>query len=1169
MAEKLTKQQQSVVENRGGNLLVSAAAGSGKTKVLVERLMSYLTDPVAPANIDDFLIITFTKAAAAELRGKIAARLSQQIARDSKNRHLRQQLSRLYLAKITTVHSFCSDIIKQYAYQLDISGDFRMGDDQEFAVMQEDLLNSLMERVYTEDGISEDVFTFLDEQGIRRNSDIVSDTVRDLYQASRCHLDPDGWLSWCGEIMDVDQDSDMSQTIWGKYLIDGLHGYLSMQAEAFENCQKAAAEAGYDKVAANLGDTAVQLRRICTLRTWDEIHQAHKITYDNLSFPRKDVDPVLKEKIKMVRDSGKKKIAARLALFSVTSEQALSDLKKTAPSVRGLVSLVRCYGEAYQAEKRKRRLLDYNDLEQITLDLFRGKRRDRITNAAKEVALRFREIMVDEYQDTNAVQDAIFYALTESRHNCFMVGDVKQAIYQFRLADPGIFLEKYRAYLPAEEAKAGQGRKIILSNNFRSSGGVISGVNDVFRLCMAPDVGGLYYDENEALVEGLPHTDIGEPEVSLHTIQVNGGDTYGEEAEYVADRIATLLDGTHMVRDGEELRPMRPSDIVILLRSPNSSAGIYQYAIEQRGYRCDTGQRGDLFQREEVSAICAILRVISNPLQDIPLIAALTSRAYCFTADELAMIRGRNKKVPFYESMRQSGDEKARQFIESIQVLREDAKYLGLFELVERILNDTRLDSIYGAMPDGEERLGNIRSFCQFVANFEAGGQKDLERFLEHLDGAIKSGLKVESSGPADAIHICSIHSSKGLEYPVVFLCALSKGFNTEDNKKQIQSNVKLGIGMLCVDVENRYGYPTIARRAISAKRTADLISEELRLLYVAMTRARDRLEMVYASKALSKNLTYLSTMLDLAPRELISRDVDCAGDWVLMTAMQKTEAGGLFAVSARPEHVSSQPIPWAINVIQGQADSAVYSHQLEETQTLDPETVQRIRNSLDFQYRHEQAIRVPSKLTATQLKGRQKDAESAEYAFHRPMVPGSWRKPTFAEGELTPTDRGTAIHGILERICYSSCGDAESVAAQLREMLRRGEITQQQYDSASPEQIASFFRSPLGVKVRESQNVLREYKFSLLMDSGAFYPGTEGEKVLFQGVVDCAILEPDGITVIDFKTDRVTEKTLMDVSERYRLQVEAYALALERIFQMPVRAKYLYFFHISKEVLL
>jgi len=1168
MADKLTPEQSQAVHDRGGRLLVSAAAGSGKTKVLVDRLLTYLTDPADPANLDEFLIITYTKAAASELRGKIAARLTQCIAQAPDDRHLQKQMQRLFLTKISTVHGFCADLLREYAYRLDLAADFRVADENECRELRQNVLSDLLDRAYEDREGNGDFLAFADTQGLGRDDRLLPQIVETVYDSARCHLDPDGWLEDCLSFSRAVPGQDAGQTLWGAYLIADLHDYLDCQIRVMAQCAQALeACEGMEKQAANLRDTLFQLQDLRSADTWDAVCQRRTIRYGRLVFPRKNPDPELTERVKAARDACKKGLEKKLESFSDGSAQVLEDLAQSAAGARGLIELVRRFDRDYTAAKRSRRCVDFGDLEHRTLDLLLGRSRGAPTAAALEIGRRYREILVDEYQDSNGVQDAIFTALTGQRQNGFLVGDVKQSIYQFRLADPGIFLEKYHAYVPAAQAVPGQGRKVLLSHNFRSGAEVIAGVNDVFRTCMRPKVGGLTYGDAEALREGIPHVSLDGPGVELYALET-GKDAYAEEASFVAGQIEAMLETGRTVRDGDALRPVRPEDIVILLRSPGSAGACFQRALEARGIRCASGSGGDLLQSEEIAALRAFLQTVLNPRQDIPLLTALASPIFGFTADDLAAIRSRDKRSSFYDALCLSDSPKALHFLDILRRLRTDARMNTLTGLLERCFRLTRLDSVYAAMPGGEAKSANLQAFYQLAADFEKGTLRDLPQFLEHLQTLEERGLVRESAAASGCVSIMSIHKSKGLEFPVVFLCNLSRSFNQESLRAQILCDKALGLGMSVADTVNRVRYPSIARRAIAAKMRAQSVSEEMRVLYVAMTRARDRLVMTYASKSLQKDLQQIALRRDFDGAELLCRDASCLGDWVLLAAMGHTEAGQLHALGGRPAQTVLGEHPWKICTARTDTAAQDMPQAQPERSAPVPEGVEQIlRASLSFRYAHLPATQAPSKQTATGRKGRLKDAEAAEDTWEPRQTARDWRRPSFLAPQRQGRAYGSAIHAALQYIRYENCGSAALVAREVEYLAEKGFLTREQAGLVDCEKLARFFQTEIGVKLRTGTPHLREFKFSILDDGRHYGDGLEGERVLLQGVVDCALLEEDGITVVDFKTDSVTEETLPQTAQHYRLQVQTYADALSRIYEQPIRAKFLYFFRLDRLV--
>ena len=1167
MANKLTPQQTQAVYDRGGNLLVSAAAGSGKTKVLVDRLLTYLTDEKEPANLDDFLIITYTKAAASELRGKIAAKLSERIAQEPENRHLQKQMQRLFLTKISTVHGFCGDLLREYAYKLDIAADFRVADENECREIRTQVLTDLLDRAYTETNENPDFLAFVDTQGLGRDDRLVPEIIEKVYDSSRCHMDPEKWLNTCLQDVSADMLRDVSASVWGRYLMDDLFDYLDCHLQILNQCVRAAEEyPEMEKAAINLKDTVFQLEKLRQAKTWEDVVCRRNIDYGRLTFPRKNPDPELTERIKAARNACKKGLERKLRSFADGSEQTLQDLQQSAGGTRGLIALVRQFECGYSATKKSRRCLDFSDLEHKTLELLLGKSRSGPTAAATEIGRRYREILVDEYQDSNGVQDAIFTTLSREKQNCFFVGDVKQSIYQFRLADPGIFLKKYHSYVPAGKAEPGQGRKVLLSHNFRSGMEIIECVNDVFRTCMRPEVGGLHYGEEEALREGVPHEPLPDPAVELYAIDVQES-TYEEEAAFAAERISEMLKTGTLIRKDGSLKPVTPEDIVILLRSPGSAGRYFQRALEVRGIRCSSGGGMDLLQTEEIGVLCAFLQTIMNPRLDIPLISTLASPLFGFTADDLAEFRSKQKRGTIYDALLRSHTSKAEDFLHILGMLRQEARMNTLTGLLERCFVLTHIDSIYGAMPGGETKCANLQAFYQLAADFEKGNLRDLSQFLDHLEAMKDRGLIGAAAASSGAVSIMSIHKSKGLEFPVVFLCNLSRKFNQEDLRAQILCDKELGLGLSVADAQNRTRYPSVSKRAIAAKMIAQSVSEELRVLYVAMTRARDRLVMTYAAQKLEDDLKEIALRMDFDDGELLCREAICLGDWVMLAAMKRREAGELHTVAGRPAETVLGEHPWKIRLVEASGEVTYNSNVNEISSKMPDNTVAELKKSLQFRYAHSAATAAPSKQTATGRKGRQKDAEAAEGTPEEKLPNRTWRRPSFLERQVEGKTVGNAIHNAMQYLRYASCGSISEVRKEVERLVEQGFLTQEQAMLVDCEKIACFFATDVGSKLRSGIPHLREFKFSILDAGNNYGAGLEEEQVLLQGVVDCALLESDGITVLDFKTDYVTPETIERRAEHYRPQLETYADALSRIYEQRIKRKLLYFFRLNQFV--
>ena len=1162
MPMDFTPMQQAAINHRGSALLISAGAGSGKTRVLIERLMSLIEQGT---DVDRFLVITYTRAAAAELRSRLSLAISQRLADNPADRRMRRQSALIYRARINTIHSFCSDIIRESAHAVGVRPDFRQMEESEAAALLRETLDELLESKYPE---GDPAFLALaDMMGAGRDDSRLAEIVLETYSAVQSHPSPEKWIS-SQLAATIDPTADVADTPWGALLIERAKSRLRywrgrmadaiVEVENDEDTCKAYLPS-WQTTAQSLAAFAEALEN-----GWDAAHLFGQVDFPRTGAVRgRSGDPFV-EGLKQIRSDCKKAMEKISDSFSVPSADLMADMAAIKPVTDALYSLVLELGSAYAEAKKRRGALDFSDLEHLSLAVLTDPETGLPTPRAGEISARFAEILVDEYQDVNRVQEMIFAAVSDGGRNVTMVGDVKQSIYRFRLADPGIFLKKYRDYLPVEKAQPGEGRKILLSRNFRSCEAVLEAANDVFRRCMSDRVGGLRYGDAEALVEGLPHKPLEEPEVELHVIST-GEDAYAQEAAFVADRIAQLLDGTHTIRDGEGFRPIQPEDIAILLRSPNSVGQDYQEALARRGIRSAFGSGRDLLQTGEVSLMRSLLQIISNPRQDIPLLAVLASPVFGFTADDLARVRAGRRYGDFYSALWADETEQSRTFLHTLETLRQLARTENLCGLMEHIFCLTRADSIYAAMEGGPERTANLREFYQLVMDFESTARRDLSQFLEHLELMEEKGLSISEASAGGAVEILSIHKSKGLEYPVVFLSALSRGFNREDLRAQVLCDGVLGLGLSAVDQSTRVRYPTIAKRAIVARAARENLSEELRVLYVAMTRAKDRLIMTYATKKPEEELARIARCLEPGGAELMAGSVSCPGQWVLMEAMCRTESGRLFDLAqAQPGCTRVRKHHWRVDTVDCPAPEEGEDKLEPVIRPRLPEGMEdRLARYLAVSYGHEEATQTPSKQTVTQLKGRDKDNEAAEQTHPRPTQ-RTWRR--IERASSGGKEFGNVMHGLMQYLRFDRCATEEGLEEELLRLTGRGLLTQEQADQADRQGILSLFETEVGRRLIQGQ-VLREFKFSILDDGEKYGKNLAGEQVLLQGVVDCALLEPDGITILDFKTDRVKPDGVEQIKERYRSQVQIYAQALERIYQMKVKKQYLYLFSLRELV--
>ncbi len=1188
MAEKdvvLTPSQQAVVDDRGGALLVSAAAGSGKTKVLVDRLLAQVCAEDAPADLDDFLIITYTKAAAAELRGKIAKELSKRLSAEPENVHLQRQLTRIYLAQISTVHAFCSSILREYAHTLDIPADFRVAEELEAQELQQEVLDALLEQCYEDLTEDSPLRPLIDQFGYGRDDRRLAKLVLPVYSAVRCRVDPDAWMRRCEEAYAPENAMDAAQTPWGRALIARLRETTAWVRRNMQQAVDAMARDAVlqEKYAPKFLDNIEAVASLEAREGWDEIYENRLLSFGSVPPVRSPEDAELKETVQNIRKEALAALKDAQACFYAPSAQVLADLQNTAGPIRALLSLLREFDRQYAQEKRRRKLMDFSDLEHEAIRLLCQKGTALPTAAAKEIGARFREILVDEYQDSNAVQERIFEALSRGGRNRFMVGDVKQSIYRFRLADPSIFLEKYKSFPMRDDAAQGEPRKILLSENFRSRPEILQAVNDVFSLVMSPEAAELSYGEEEALRCGIPEFPATpQTKVELHCIDLDisaaedeqKAEKREEEAAFVAARIHELLSSETMIADKGVLRPAVAGDITILLHSPGPAAAEYVAALARYQIACVTDRGGSILDTTEVEVLCAILQIIDNPHQDVPLAAAMASHVFGFTPDELARVRGCNRKSDLYDClcMAAETDEKLQGFLNWLETEREHAGQMTLLAFLDEVIASTGLEEIYASMPDGTHRAENLRVFRALAADYAASRGGTLVQFCRYLAGLRESGAPIsppQSEAGADAVRIMSIHKSKGLEFPIVILADLSRKFNLQDCAAPVLLDDELLIGANVVNTQSGSYYPGIAKMAIAARKKNQTIAEEMRVLYVAMTRAKDMLIMTDCAAKQPQRLRRLNAALTEPVRPEIAGSVLQMGDWVMMAALCRTEAGELHAQAGGNAVSRVRPDPWRITFQSAQALRAQQSGAAGTFSDLPAARAElpELEAQLSYVYPHMAAAKTASKLTATQLKGRLLDREAAENAKNGSVPETAVRRPNFRkETPLTGREKGSATHLFMQFARYENCTDAQSAAAELERLRRERFLTAPQAEAVDCGRIVRLFESPFGARILSAEALRREFKFSILTDAGAYDPEAAGEQVMLQGVVDCFWEEDGGLVIVDFKTDRVYGDPARKAAD-YTPQLEAYAQALSRIFEKPVREKYLYFFDCGEAV--
>ena len=1182
MAE-LTPQQRAVVENRGGTLLVSAAAGSGKTKVLVDRVVEEIRRE--GKNIHEFLIITFTNAAAAELRGKISAALSKALAEEPNNRHLRRQLNLQHLAQISTVHAFCGALIRQYGYMLEMPSDYAMLEDARREEMLSRILSDLLEERYS--AMTPEFSLLTDTLGAGRTDQALETLVRSLFEKMLSQPDPESWLHTIP--LELEEQQEPGHTVFGQILLADIRQRLGWLMDRHD--WAIAQMQGDEKLIPKyLPAYEAQKRALAAIiqaldGPWDQIAPLLTLDYPRLVV-QKYPDPEKLNAIKAVRADMKKQLEKLSPLFSRPGADLLQEQNQLAPALRELCDLAQTLYRRFSAEKRRKNLLDFSDQEHLAIRLLLDAQ-GRPTDVAREVAQGYAEIMVDEYQDSNRVQELIYTAIVRGNdENRFLVGDVKQSIYGFRQAEPALFLEKYRRYPPVEQAKDGEPRKLILSKNFRSRPEILEAVNHTFSCIMRREVGELDYGPDESLYPGLSDYPADkQSHVALYLLSTpknssgqdgnQGSDElnrYQKEAAWAAAKIVSILAAGIPVRDGEGTRAVQPSDIAILFRS-RTPMSFYQNALVRAGVPVAGGAGNDLFEAPEVQVLLNLLRVLDNPHQDIPLLAVLCSPLYRLSNDQLGTVRTVSAQPRFYDAMTECREDWCVQTLSSLEALRAKAASVSADLLVWELLENTGLLAAYSAMEQGQRRRSNLLRIYDIARETAGGNYLYLYELIRTLDRLEQSGAEGDS-GSQDGVTLTTIHKSKGLEYPVVFLCDLARQINSDELKASVLLDGDLGIGAKITDPDRRIRYPGLAHQALAVKKRRQLIAEEMRILYVAMTRPKDYLFMTYSAEKLSSVLDGMLTGVGCPAAPWAVDHVRSMGDWVLLSALSRIEAGELFQLCGRPQcqlTVSEHPWHIAVETVEAQPEAhyTPLAAQNPQKAVSVPAPEQLVR-AMTWQYPHPAAQHTPSKVTATELKGRAKDQEAQEDAAAPRKMPMLSRPEFILEHKgLSPTEQGTATHQFLQYANFSALTTMDGVISELDRMVDEEFLTELQAAAVHPEEIIGLFTGPLGQRMLSAKELLREFKFSLLTDADAIYAGLEGEQVLLQGVVDAAILEPDGITVIDFKTDRVSPEQTALRAEQYRVQLSTYRDALSRIFGKPVKQTVLYFLKPGKEVIL
>ncbi|MGB3259362.1 helicase-exonuclease AddAB subunit AddA [Paenisporosarcina sp.] len=1214
----------------GRDILVSAAAGSGKTAVLIERLIQKMIREDNPIDVDELLVVTFTNASAAEMRHRMAEALEKALVKNPSSSHLRRQLSLLNKAQISTLHSFCLSIVKQYAYVLDLDPGFRLANEAESALIRDDVLASVLESAHKAEN-PEALYRLVDSFTTDRDDQMIETLIDKLYDAASVHPEPKKWLQSIPQSYDVPEEMSIDDLPF----IPGLK--LTIQhalEEAYAMTEEIRRLALLPAGPAPFGATVEQdqlvlaeaIRRISS-QTWESAFEY----FQTLKFvtaariPKDTFDDELVQKAKDKRDQLKKRVnGVKDAYFTRTPARLLQEMRMMHPLLQTLVDLTLTYGEQYRLAKSERGLVDFSDLEHFALQILTTKENDQLvpSSTAQDIMMQYKEVLVDEYQDTNRLQETILQIVktgTEANGNMFMVGDVKQSIYRFRLAEPMLFLEKYLKF--TTEALH-TGVKIDLNANFRSRKEVLEGTNFIFSQIMGERVGEIAYDDAAALKAGAPYPeqpaaveltilsqqseedDEGtseDEEINEEILELDELKKSQWEARYIIRKIRSLMDGKTMVVDAwsKHERPLEYRDIVILTRSMTWSADLTE-EFKQAGIPLYANLSKGYFDALEVMIMLNTLRIVDNPYQDIPLASVLRAPFVGLTEAELSHIRLSAPKEPFYEALknfvRMGGSgiasetaEKLQRFFLHYEEWRDLARRGSLADLIWRIYMDTHYYEMVGAMPGGKQRQANLRALHDRALSYEKTSFRGLFRFLRFIDRMKKRGDDLGTaramSEKENVVRLMTIHSSKGLEFPFVFIAGLGRDFNQMDFNELYLFDQTFGLAVKAVDPEKRISYTSLPFLAMKEKKQLELKSEEMRVLYVAMTRAKEKLMLVGtvkdAQKSIGKWQDIAASSGDMLPEYVRSRAKGFL-DWIGPAVARHSD----FALwqGHTDTHALEHPSKWSFETIYveelRELDAFGTSEPTEEANQIgiSPEMTAEVERRFNAVYAHERSIAKRSKQSVSELKRIDQLRKEEEPEFFRTSevqqaISTVYKRPAFlqqGDRTLTSAEIGTAMHTAMQHLDINLQPTKEKIESFIQLLEERQLLTTNEAKAIKLNAIERFLHSPIAERLRHSADILREVPFTYGMKD-------EDEEIqILQGIADCLFQEDDGRWVLlDYKTDRIKgvshndSSILREMQHRYGLQLSLYQKAIEDILSITIKEKVLYLFDSNQTIVL
>mgnify|MGYP000433498744 FL=1 len=1213
MDVKWTSEQQKVIDLRDRDILVSAAAGSGKTAVLVERIVNRICVDDPPVDIDRMLVVTFTKAAAAEMRERVSRAIDSLKEQKPDDENLQRQSTLVHNALITTIDSFCLFVVQNNFAQLDLDPDFRIGDQAELKLMLKEALAQVFEDNYARED-NEAFINLIDTYSKGRNDSAVRQMVEDIYYKAGSSSWPRKWMNSLLRLYDIKSAKQLEDSEIIKEIVDYSRVLLEEAVQELTMAKDlASATPGLEKYALTLSEDIALFDGMADVTGYVGMQEfLNKISFGRIAVIRKfDGDEKKKERVKSMRDAAKKKIdGIKQKYFGMSIELMYEQLERQRPFVKELIRLSLEFYDAMEAVKTRKRVFDFSDIEHFALRILVDEQTLEPTETAREFSKHFEEIMIDEYQDSNQVQEDILTAISREHQgvgNMFMVGDVKQSIYRFRMARPELFMEKYNTYTSDDSAH----QRIDLHKNFRSRNEVLDFTNDIFYKIMAADLGNVQYDDDAALYPGASYPEeTMRPELLLvdykdedlsEIIEDEDGDKVQIEALLIANRIRSLMENG-MVTDKKtgQLRAVQYRDIVILSRSVATWGNTVAAVLKDCDIPAHVESNTGYFSSYEIQVILSMLRILDNPLQDIPMAAVLASPIVGMDDEELAQIRSAFKGVSFAQAVLSAmagengyEDEKLKAFALVFERLRGAVADTPIHELLYMMLDETGFYRYASAMPAGKRRRQNIDMLIEMAAAYEKTSYKGLFHFVRYIDIQQKYEIDYGEADTAgendDVVRIMTIHKSKGLEFPVVFVSGLGKGFNTQDTKSDLVIHEKLGLGLVEKTKSPRTKRPSLIRNEIESRIKRENLGEELRVLYVALTRAKEKIILTGGLSNAQKSFEkYRGNVNANQPISFGQREgAGCYLDWIIPAMLSYPDKYTVSTVDATE---------FAARTAMDMAANDISKMQLvKQISKADETKVKKLAEGFDFEYAYASDITKKSKYSVSELKhdsmvekydSTEREAERPKFLLEEKetYVPDFARdddeagsasneskKPKNAAGVNPGALRGTAVHRVMECLDFKSLCDIDTkdhvavsafVKKSMDEMLKKGLITDDMYRLTRPKLIEQFVSSDVAARMAQAD------KRGDLFKEKPFVMDYEG--VLVQGIIDVFWLENDKIVLLDYKTDRVNAaKELID---RYNTQLKLYADALGRIFSTDGQSiqadeRLIYSFHLQQTI--